>query len=268
MILFELNLLFSGEFSKIQGASFNRGWLHGMYQFRLSWPEAMYEGIIGTLFHYNKEHIYNSVLWTMEKEWWGSVGCFIYIILRKKSPYATLIYPIIMGVAMKTGQTWIICFAGGLAISEITTYADIDSPQTVFSKLNQLLHYFFSGRTGFILLIAAIFIARYKNYFGLMNPAIAEILVCLALYHKGFVSFLSSRWLVRLGTLSFGFYLIHMPVICSLSCYLLSIGQPIYIVLFSSLSVIVLSGMLFQKYIDKPAVMLSGKLNTFAQNEN
>lgn len=264
LILHSFHLFYHFEVASLQGPTFNHGWLWGMYRFDISWVEGIYEGLWGALWHYDKDHIYNSVLWSMEKEWWGSMVCFIYILFRNQNKKFQILYPAMGFIALKFDQSWMLCFIGGLILSETMFKKDAGW----LSMIDKIQKYMFSGALGGILLFISIYLGGLKNFYGLLNPIVAQALVSLALYHDALKGLLSKRLPVTLGELSFSFYLMHMPILCSLTCVLILLGWSTIWVVWVSLIILFAAAYLFQKYIDAPAVRLSGKINTFASNEN
>ena len=94
----------------------------------------------------------------------------------------------------------------------------------------------------------------------MINICRAICLVNLALLSPIFIKFFSLRLFTWLGSLSMAIYLIHLPLIYSLSCYIwLNKGSLLLNVAITSVSLILLA-ILYNKYIEKPIYTRLGLL--------
>ena len=189
-------------------------WVLGQYHFEPSFFGALEQGV-WTYFMRTVDPSplsYNSSLWTLQIELWGSFILFAYIALGPKlrGSLAVLIFAILVGC-----YSYFSAFLMGLLITKIFFRAQKNRPVSVWLSL-------------FILLMG-ICIGTLKpapfwpgsvqlDIWGLSNfvSGIGASLIIIGVTLNPFVkSFLSSKPIVYLGKISFSVYLIHIPLLFS-----------------------------------------------------
>jgi len=113
-----------------------------------------------------------------------------------------------------------------------------------------------------------------QNYWGVSYLIIGVAAVSLTLLSAPTQRLLSSGALVFLGRTSFGLYLIHIPIICSFSCwaYLVtfaSIGAAPAALLVSAVTCVLSVSLGYALYLiaDRPGVRLSRWLSRLVMND-
>jgi len=119
-------------------------------------------------------------------------------------------------------------------------------------------------------LLMVVFGEQIMTWLGLTNSCQSLILsvaiVYFCLRNKYYRSFFSSKVPYWLGKVSFGVYLIHWPIICSLASYMLLNNHTVQGKVLASIAAIVLvlvGGHFFTKYVDRNAIVYSNRIGNF-----
>lgn len=261
-ILFAYILLISSAMHNIQlaqvlGPSYQNGWLGSFYPFEPHLSDAIRTGLWDTFFDYGWRTTYNASLWSMHPELYGSVFCFFLFGVTGKYRLRHYFYFILICGSFLLKSYWMVSFLLGFSL------CDLDySPANRFrDSLNQL---FSNKYLNLLFFISLIIMGGKPNYFGFLDVIISSLLVFLVTRTSILQSILASRFLVWLGKISFSFYLIHLPILCSFTCYLylhLDMPYPVKAVtlLSSTLSLTLFLAHFFNKYIDRNGIILSNR---------
>ncbi len=215
--LLKLSLMFN---NRVGTLSKSADWLGTYWQFVPDLRTMLHESFVGVFF--GRKSIYNSVLWTMTYEFYGSLLVYAFVALfrnnsRRWIAYAVLLTAIhrtyylafLLGVLLsdwycedgnflkKIGNRWI--FAAilllGLFAGSYPTSRPVDG--TVYSWLH---------------LIAR---PRIWHIFG------AFLVMTAVLHMRSLQELLSKKHFVFLGKISFSLYIVHFLIIGSLSSWLM-----------------------------------------------
>ena len=112
--------------------------------------------------------------------------------------------------------------------------------------------------------VAAIELAASPNLFQFASQLAAVLIFVGVLLHPPAQALLQ-RWSCRqLGRLSFGIYLLHFPILFTVACLILTDTQPVLpfaasvaIVFVVFIGITMFAAMLFERWIDRPAIALS-----------
>jgi peptidoglycan/LPS O-acetylase OafA/YrhL len=222
-VLFDLGLYFNSLAGVAQHQPGRLRWLHHWYLFAPSATDAAAEAGWRAFFDYDTKHTYNNVLWTMGVEFRGSMFVFALLALIGGLRNRAALY-LVVGLALRgTGQYHLIDFLAGAALCDWYVGhgppAD-ESDRTAFAV--GLLMVF----TGFIIGGSApAGIETDRDFGGLISgrlwlTAAAVLVVAGILRSTRLQAALTVRPLVLLGKMSFSLYLVHVPIICSLSSWL------------------------------------------------
>jgi peptidoglycan/LPS O-acetylase OafA/YrhL len=182
-----------------------------------------------TFFAYDAATTYNPAFWTMEKEFIGSLFLFASLLLFGSARKRLLVYPVTAFCLTLLGLHWVTSFLAGMALCDLYVHRE-NNP------VGNDAHWTY--RTGARLLdnravaamsvMAIAVLVGLPNYGKVLHLIVASMLVPLCLLSKPLRSLLSSRPVAFLGRISFGLYLVHVPLICSFSCWLyLKIGPEL-----------------------------------------
>ena len=215
-IIMKLSLMYNYDAGVITGSA----WLSSFYDFEEKFSN-IFTFSIYKVFFYFAQPVYNASLWTMPHELYGSFFVFIFLLVFKKD----ILWLPVMGVAayyLNRFNPILLCFAGGIFISYLLVHFD-DFLQS--SKIQVLLFVTFC--------LVVYFLIKDKKMNGLSQHArcIYAFLFCFIFIFFGkFREFFELRVSKFFGKISFVLYLVHLPIMCSLSSFLIvSLPPNIYI---------------------------------------
>ena len=268
--LHALDLLAHRELSANLFADRNR-WLLEFYNFPPSVSGAVESALITTFFAYDEALTYNAVLWTMELELWGSLLVFAFLALNLSPAIRLWAYPVLLAVSSAAGTHWLSSFVMGVLFADgYVNYRDryeVGPPTGALPWLGRLL-----GRTALqlSLLFALLFAIGLPNYAGLADVILSALICVLALALPAWRSVLTSGVAQYLGKVSFGLYLVHLPIILSAGAagYLgsapdLGVAWGKSIAIFLSVGLSLIAAGLFYRFIDDPAIRFARQAARF-----
>jgi peptidoglycan/LPS O-acetylase OafA/YrhL len=196
-------------------------WLDSFYEFTPSFFNALKCGIWDSFLDYDPSTSYNRNLWTMEIEFFGSLFIFAFLALIGKHPVRLICYPIVFVILNRLDLNEGNAFLVGIALSDLYSSREIIAGW-IGLKNHQYLEAFL-GSKGFLFLsaIPIVYFIGLPNYFSLLHLVLAALITYYLLFDTFLSRILSGRLFVFLGAISFGVYLAHIPLICSL-------GYPLY----------------------------------------
>lgn len=251
------------------GEPYTSGWLSLWYQFPASLPQALKSSMWDTFFTFDFRSSYNPVLWTLEKEFFGSLFLFSFLGACGHRRSRVIVYPVMAVVLYMLRLHWLNAFVGGIALCDV--YVNARLP-----PLHRMLQGFLPALRllGQILVMVIWFILLMGvglwNYFENSYLIIGMAMVALTLLPGVTQRVLSSRIPVFLGKISFGLYLVHMPLICSFSCWAylaiyLHVGALPAAVMVSAVTCLlsVALGYLLYVLADRPGMIASRRISAF-----
>lgn len=248
------------------GQHTSQGWLFTFYEFEPSLTQAVRSAVWDAFFDFNRDTTYNTVLWTMQPEFFGSIFLFGFLSLFGNKRIRWFTYPLIILMLYLKELHWLNAFLLGI------TLCDLYVNTSIFPKLGRM----FGAR--WIQILSNLFIMVLigaPNYGQVFHLVVAIALVILALSFSGFAKFFSSRVPVYLGKISFSLYLIHVPILCSVTglIYKMTEGSMLYptSAIFTSLLTIalcILTAHIFYEYADRQGVILGSKIANALDSSN
>ncbi|MCY2999075.1 MAG: acyltransferase [Planctomycetota bacterium] len=196
-------------------------WLDSFYGFPPSFFNAMKCGIWDSFLEYEPKTSYNRNLWTMEIEFFGSLLIFAFLALIGKHPVRLICYPIAFVVLNRLQLNEGNAFLVGIVLSDLYSSREIIAGRIGLKLSQSLEHYLGSQWILFLSMVPMIYLIGLPNYFGLLHLVLAASITYYLLFETFLSRVLSGRLFVFLGAISFGVYLAHIPLICSL-------GYPLY----------------------------------------
>ena len=214
-----------------------------------------------TFFDFDPETTYNSAFWTMHPELYGSFLCFFLFGIFRTSSKRYYAYSIIIPVLFFIDPNFVGFLFGFLL-------CDIDHTDNWLKNINGFFEKMFFSKwyyaSGFLIMI--IFVAG-SDLWAIPNFIVSAIFVYTIMRSSFLQTIFQLPFFVWLGKISFSLYLLHIPIMYSLTCYLylqlnlptvpnilLSCGITIIVTLFLSV--------LYTKYIDDFAVKFSNKIGS------
>lgn len=247
-------------------------WLADNWSFAPHLGEAIKQATIGIFegLVVPTTHPYNNVLWTMATEFIGSFIVFIALLLFGKSRYRWIMYT---GLFIVTFNTWLLGFVIGMIL------ADLYSRGLMAEKRR-------SRWTVGVVILSSIYLGGYPfdgpdlshtvygpislpaftmlHHQTLATTVAATILVVAVLSTTQLATFLRRKHLSAIGKYTFSLYLIHIPILYSLTVGLflvfhqtLGYNKSVALAVFISIPVVWWVTVLFEKFVDAKSVMLS-----------
>lgn len=193
-------------------------WLGSFYDFTPSILDATKDTFWRTFFCFSETHTYNAVLWTMEKELWGSYLIFVFLALFGRKRWKPFLYAPLAISLCAYKLHWLNAFLIGMVIGDVYTWV-ISSHREIrerFGSVAKKLILASNSRMAFVLYAAfLIYFIGAKIWDEGYHLFFAVVMCVLVISHERFRSFFSFPLFAYLGKISFGLYLIHLPVICS-----------------------------------------------------
>ncbi|MBM3857189.1 MAG: acyltransferase [Verrucomicrobia bacterium] len=209
------------------------------------------------------EATFNPVYWSLKAEFIGSIYLLIFYIITPKR-WQFLFLLLLM---------WLIYFFDRTTSTPVFIYAIL---------LGSLLNLIRVPKNFYLLfVIIGIFFGALQEaspFYHIFPPvlkwyrpyfynAIGALFITGPIVQGFGTKFFQSRAMQFLGTISFPLYLLHFIVLCSFSCwlYLILPQQPIMLALNFALYLLVAISLslLFEKYVDQPAIKLAHHFTSF-----
>ena len=225
---------------------------------------------------------YNTVLWTISLEFIGSMLVFAFLALFGKLSKRFIVYFVLAVIFFKTP---FLAFIFGIILADRFEYLRSSG----FSKwMNKGL---FIPVTAIALLIGSVPFTPYFSYaypslkflnidsytrIQTIHTFVAALLVVSIICSKPLISFLSHKIFTYLGRISFGVYLMHIPVLFTLTMFaFIHLRNHFHYVPAAviacaiTLPFVIPVAHLFTKFIDEPAIRFSSYVyKRFFENKN
>jgi peptidoglycan/LPS O-acetylase OafA/YrhL len=209
---------------------------------------------------------YNVVLWTMPVELVGSYLVYGFLALFGGMRLRGLLYVVVGAVLFARdastpapGTYGLIDFVLGMALCDL------------WIRNRRTWRWRLSLRAALVLIIVGLFAVKVK-------PLAAALIIGATAASPALQDWLSTRWLAMLGRLSFGIYLLHTMMLCSVGCgtYLLlcrNLGWPHAAGALAASALTLLATLTgagaFYHAVDRPAIALARRLDVwFAADGN
>jgi len=235
----------------------DNGWLRRFYLHEPELPGALKSAFWDSFIDFDPATTYNVVLWSMEVEFYGSIFLFAYLFLVGKQSYRWLIYLVTIVALQAVSMTAMNAFVVGLWMCEIFVRQETREST---DRGNFLDHYTFL----FVLSVPIMMQIGIAQDHELWNLILSTGVTVLVLMSHPLRKILSTRVPMFLGKISFGLYLVHLPLICALALpiYQVSggVANPITAAWLTSLTMIAISllaGWCLWYLADRPAIAFS-----------
>lgn len=268
-LLLKLGLMYNQVLANKLGNPYETGWLQKYYKFQPSFFGAIKSGVFSTFFNFESSASYNAVLWTVQKEFFGSLFTFAIFGIIRHNARRYIFYFLIVIILFALNMAWLVSFVIGHVLSDYD-FSNSNSKYVNFSKMiEQVIH-----RYSIIFFVLSVVLISFSNEVMsfLRMPdsyykfTLSIIIVYSCLRNKIFQSIFSSKISFWLGKISFGLYLIHLPILCSLTSYLILVNNSLQGKIAAAaitLFVIITGAFVFTKYIDKSALVFANKTGDY-----
>lgn len=255
------------EAAQITGSN----WLSGIWTIEPNFFEALKSGFFDIF--YQSGNNYNGVLWTMMFEFVGSFLVFGFLALFGKIKNRTILY-VVLGLV--TFNTWFLPFVIGMVVADLYTHGYLKAIKLRFSVTLLLLgiSLFLGGYpilsadgTIYQLLTISQIPLNWQMFWLTVGSTLLVLVVLVAQQLKDF--FASSR-VAFLGKYTFSLYLVHTAVLFTftITTFLFlyrqigaSYNLSVLISFILSIPVVIGVTILFEKYVDTPAINLSSRFS-------
>ncbi|MEM9327170.1 MAG: acyltransferase [Bacteroidota bacterium] len=240
--------MFHLEVAELMGP--NGGWHRQFYGFDPDFWLAVRSGLWDAFFDFSFYRTYNPSLWTMKVELYGSFLCFALLGLTRGHRMRWIIYLALVIWTVLSAKFPLLSFLLGFFLSDYDNSRGA-TPAPPRSKAFDV---------SFILLfILAIAWGGRPNFYGVVYVLLCAALTVSVLRSDFLKRLLGSRPMVWLGRISFGLYLLHLPIIFSLSSYFyLEVGSyqrwGLYLTVFSTIPLSLIAAYFFTRWVDEPSI--------------
>jgi peptidoglycan/LPS O-acetylase OafA/YrhL len=265
-LILSLGLMYNLRLAQALGTG---SWMVIYYTFSPNLLDAIGSAVWQSFFAFDSSSTYNYVLWTMEKEFYGSLFLFAFLSVfgHRESRFFAYLFAALVILALRI--QWLNAFVFGIALCDFY----VNRSKDLFEDFHlRWPRFYFACNSKLIaaLLWLVIFICvGFKNKGGVTYLLIGAIAVTAALVSTPTQRVLSSPIAVFMGKISFGLYLIHFPIICSFSSWaylaiapMLGASAAALLVSMASCAVSIVAGFLLYLCADRPAINLSRKLSS------
>ena len=215
--------------------------------------------------------VYNNALWTMKIEFLGSFLVFAFLLLFSHSPRRWILYTLLV---VLTFNSWLLGFVFGMMLADIYAAGYIKKKKrniiaTIACMCVAIILGGYPGAAvnGTFYHITNILPFAAINYQVISTLIGATIIVAVVLSTKQVADILSHRHISIFGKYTFSLYLIHLPILYTFTTgvFLLlhahfSYSVSVGISLLLSIPLLVVVTILFEKYVDVPAIKVGSKL--------
>lgn len=266
-VVLRFGLMFNQQTSIISGS---QGWLNTFWTFPARLGDAVYQGVYGTFFM--GQSSYDSSLWTMQFELYGSFLVFMIMALFGKLNKRWFFYAVFIALFLRSTY---LAFILGMVLSDL--WVNVPRFKTIIS---QHVAYLFLT----IGLFAGSWYVTTDDIYGLYSiplfnssqlptfaHTIAALLVIIAVLQLGWLSrVFEHRILQFLGRISFSLYLLHVIFLGSLASFLFNhliwrIGYgPAFLASFiPTLAITLVASHFYTKYVDDRAILISRSVGNY-----
>lgn len=263
----KFNLFYNIELIK-QNIKYDNVWLSAQFSYSPNFIQILKTIFWNTFFNYNAQVSYNSSLWTMSPEFFGSMLCFCSIVITRNNNRRYLFYIVIILISIFYQNRWLLAFTLGVLLSDFNYTKHND--YSIALKLKNLENTFFKlDWIPVVLVLIIIVLIGLGDFYGIAYLFESFLIVYLTLNSKYLTYLFSTKPLVFLGKISFSLYLIHIIIICSLTCYLyiyLPIHSEVIRIIVStlvSMCVLIVLSNIYTIYIDTIALKFSSKVGKY-----
>ena len=272
-LLLKLGFMYNIELANLLNAD-HQGLLATCYMFAPSFWNAIKMGVFDTFLTYNGDVSYNPVLWTIQKEFLGSLFTFSIFGIVRHNKGRFSIYLVILLITIKLKLVWLSAFVIGHVLCDFDYssfhYGFFQKLKNVESIIHRY-HIVILISSVVIILLGKSFMSFIKLPSEYHNFIMSVFIVYICSRNNYYRNFFSRKIPYWLGNISFSLYLIHFPILCSFTSYVLVANLTIqgkFIATISTLIIVLFLSELFTKYIDKNGIIYANKIAHYFMKRN
>lgn len=239
-LLFASGMLYGPEY----GQEINSRWLKPYFNFAPSLTEALYQGFYGSFFDFKSSTTYNSSLWTISYEIISSYLLYFILIMIGLIPHPKAKYLLIPLAFLIGPFKGLMAFLLGASLNLI--------PRLKPHWGLKVIIFLLALRISDLNLESA----TWFRYIG------ATLIMWLLLESPKIRDILGNKFFDWLGKISFSLYVLHFPLLVSLTCYLAKekIISPIGNYFITTLTLFFISH-LVTRWVDQKGILYSNKFS-------
>lgn len=244
-----------------------------LYTISPSFIHALKSSVWNNLFDYDYANSYNGPLWTIEKEFYGSLFCFGLFGVVGQVKNRSVFYLVLFSCIYLLKYYWLNSFLIGYFLSDF----DFTLPRRnglIYQYASKINEFILGNQLFSVLVFVVIFLGskyillKHPYRLDAVNCILSFLVILLSLRVRVFASMMKFRPIAVLGRLSFGVYVLHWPIMCSFSawCYLNFSHDSYLNLLFLYLETLTLTLVLaafFHIWIDRRSVIFAGKVSRY-----
>jgi peptidoglycan/LPS O-acetylase OafA/YrhL len=255
------------------------GWFANSWNFDPSLIQALYSGTIGIFVEGGSA--FDNVLWTMITEFAGSFIVFAFVLLFGTSKHRWISYIL---VSIFTFNTWFLPFILGMALADLQASGRLEKLKKKLWIIGALIGAVIFGSfpvtststTMYNILNQQIFTNIRIDYSVLYLTIGATLLILAILISKRLSNLLQKPRVSVLGKYTFSLYLVHVPILFTVGALSFLALNPyvgynvaVLVTMLIYIPVIAIATVLFERYVDAPAVKFSSVVGrAFENNES
>ncbi len=216
-LLLYFGCLFNHEIGHLYPGEYGQ-WIQGLFPDVANVLEATRTALWDTFFNYRDSTTYNPVLWTMEKEYMGSIVLFVSLAFLGRFARYRAIFLVAVFALDALHISWLAAFFAGMLISDYCvqykTNRMRERDRLFIKRVTRI------ARNRFVvgsLVMVIVLLIGMPEYRGVSNLFLACAVIAVSILSAPVRSFLSTPPLLWLGKISFGLYLSHLLLVASAS---------------------------------------------------
>ena len=216
----------------------------------------------------NGDSTFSNAFWMLTIIFFGSYLTYILALIAKGKDSRIVILLSLVALLFYQKNNYYICFVGGVIIAYFLAYGNNDYKYKTFFGVISLIIGMFLG--GYPSGVAPTNIYRYFQHFSLdIIHVFGAILFVLGICNLRLITkFLEKKSLLWLGKISFGVFLVHIPIIFSIGTYsfmkIYNYSGRYQFSAFSSLGISLVTTIfcawLFNRYVEKLCGIITTKI--------
>jgi peptidoglycan/LPS O-acetylase OafA/YrhL len=243
--------------------------LNSLYNFKPDLIEVLKSAFFTTFFHFQESQSYNSVLWTIQPEFLGSLFIFGMFAIIRHNKKRYILYGMITVILIAVNMLPLLAFVIGYVLCDYDFTKSENKIILSLKKIEGNIHRYTAPI--FVVSMVLILFGRGVLNFMKVPPAVGLLIVgvfvlYVCLRNDYYKKILSSKVPYWLGEISFSLYLLHVPIICSFACCIVFRHNDIEGKIIASVVTIIITiplSVVYARYIDKKAVSISNKVGDY-----
>jgi peptidoglycan/LPS O-acetylase OafA/YrhL len=195
----------------------NEGWLTRYYVPNVTFKQTLRQALFETFFSYDEQNSLNPALWTMSLELQGSFLVYASLALFGGLKQRWLVLSALALMLFMRGEMFLECFMAGMALACLHVRRRGAPVFPIWLALPALMvGIFFGAQT------EALHMRGIPSFFRGADVWVsfgAIVIVSTVVFSAALKKFLELQPIHFLGRISFSLYLIHLPLIYSLGCF-------------------------------------------------